>query len=131
MPSAVTHSAVHRFDAPYSAALQVGQLLFVSGTVAVDADGKLVGPGDLAAQTRQTLQNIGHLLAAAGAGFEHVAQLTYYLADIGKWGSVSAVRREFLSEPYPAGTAVEVSRLVDSEWLIEIEAIAVLPNASV
>jgi len=125
----ITHPAVHTFDAPYSGALRIGQLFFVSGTVAVDADGNLVGPGDLAAQTRQVLLNIRRLLEAAGAGFQHVAQLTYYLADISRWAEVSAVRREFLSEPYPASTAVEVSRLVSTDWLIEIEAIAVLPEA--
>jgi enamine deaminase RidA (YjgF/YER057c/UK114 family) len=117
MATAVTHDEVHRFDAPYSPALRMGPLLFVSGTVAVDRDGQLVGPGDLAAQ-----------LEAAGAGFEHVGQLTYYLADISRWAEVGAVRREFLAEPYPAGTAVEVSRLVGTDWLIEIEAIAVLPG---
>jgi reactive intermediate/imine deaminase len=128
MATAVTHDDVHRFDAPYSPALRMGQLLFVSGTVAVDSGGKLVGPGDLAAQTRQVFVNIERLLEAAGAGFEHVAQLTYYLADITRWPEASAVRREFLAEPFPAGTAVEVSRLVDGDWLIEIEAIAVLPG---
>jgi reactive intermediate/imine deaminase len=129
MATEITHSKVHKFDAPYSGALRVGQLLFVSGTVAVDAEGKLVGAGDLAAQTRQVFLNIRRLLEASGAGFEHVAQLTYYLADISRWPDVSGVRREFLSEPYPAGSAVEVSRLVNTDWLIEIEAIAVLPEA--
>jgi reactive intermediate/imine deaminase len=128
MTTAITHPAVHRFEAPYSAALRAGQLLFVSGTVAVDADGKLVGAGDLVAQTRQALLNVRRLLEAAGGGFEHVAQLTYYLADISQWAAAGPVRREFLSEPYPAGTAVEVSRLVNTDWLIEIDAIAVLPD---
>lgn len=126
MAVAITHPRVHTFDAPYSAALRVGNLLFVSGTVAVDENGQLVGRADLAAQTRQTLLNIERLLEASDAGWENVAQLTYYLADISQWAAVGAVRREFLSEPYPAGTAVEVSRLVDTEWLIEIEALAVL-----
>lgn len=126
MTQAITHPQVHKFDAPYSAALRVGNLLVVSGTVAVDEHGELVGRGDLAAQTRQTLLNIQRLLEAGGAGWGDVAQLTYYLADISEWGTVGAVRREFLSEPYPAGTAVEVSRLVNTEWLIEIEALAVI-----
>src|SRR5207244_4348962 len=84
-------AAVHSFDAPDSAALRVGQLVFVSGSVSVDADGNLVGAGDLAAQTRQTLANIGRLLEAAGCGWEHVAQLTYYLSDISQWGTVGSV----------------------------------------
>ena len=93
MNTAVTHPAVHRFDAPYSGALRAGQLLFVAGTVAVDENGQLVGRADLAAQTRQVFVNIQRLLEAAGAGFQHVAQLTYYLADISQWSSVSGVRR--------------------------------------
>ncbi len=128
MATPVSHPDVHVFDAPYSAALRIGNLLFVSGTVAVDENGELVGRGDLVAQTRQALLNIRKLLEAAGAGFDDVGQLTYYVADISQWAAVSAVRREILAEPYPAGTAVEVSRLVNSGWLIEIEAIAVLPG---
>jgi enamine deaminase RidA (YjgF/YER057c/UK114 family) len=126
MSTAVTHPAVHRFDAPYSGALRAGQLLFIAGTVAVDERGELVGPGDLEAQTRQVFVNIQRLLEAAGAGVGHLAQLTYYLADISQWASVGALRREFLVEPYPAATAVEVSRLVSTDWLIEIDAVAVL-----
>jgi reactive intermediate/imine deaminase len=125
---AITHPQVHKFDAPYSAALRAGNLLFISGTVAVDENGELVGRGDLAAQTRQTLLNIERLLEAGGAGWSDVAQLTFYLADISRWWEVSGVRREFLSEPYPSGSAVEVARLVNTDWLIEIEALAVLPS---
>ena len=127
MNTTVSHPAVHAFDAPYSGALRAGQLYFVSGTVAVDEQGALVGAGDLAAQTRQVFVNIQRLLEAAGVGFQHVAQLTYYLADISQWRSVDSVRREFLVEPYPASTAVEISRLVNTDWLIEVEALAVLP----
>jgi reactive intermediate/imine deaminase len=129
MNTVVTHPSVFRLDAPYSGALRVGDLLFISGTVALDEEGNLVGPGDLEAQTRQVFVNIERLLEAAGAGWGQVAMLTYYLADISRWSSVSALRREFLSEPYPAATAVEVSRLVNTDWLIEIEALAVLGSS--
>ena len=128
MHQAISHPDVFKFPAAYSAALRAGNVLFVSGTVSVDAEGNLVGAGDLEAQTRQTLLNIERLLEAGGAGWEHVARMTYYLADVSQWASVGAVRREFLREPYPAGTAVEVSRLVDTDWLIEIEAVAILPG---
>ena len=121
---------VHHFDAPYSAALRDGHLLFISGTVAVDERGNLVGKSDLAVQTRQVFENIGRLLTAAGAGWDNVARMTYFVTDISQWPSVSSVRREFLREPYPAGTAVEVSRLVHPDWLIEIEAVAVLPDGA-
>ena len=127
MREAVTHPDVHVFDAPYSGALRDGNLLFIAGTVAVDETGTLVGEGDLVAQTRQVFRNIEKLLAAGGAGWEHVARMTYFLTDVTGWAAASPVRREFLREPFPAATAVEVSRLVRPEWLIEIEAVAVLP----
>jgi reactive intermediate/imine deaminase len=130
MHDVITHPAVHAFDAPYSGALRVGDLVFISGTVPVDAEGGLVGAGDLAAQTRQTFENIRLLLEAAGGGFEHVARMNYFLADIGRWAEVAPIRREFLVEPYPASTAVEVTRLVRTEWLIEIEALAIIPQSA-
>ena len=125
---AIEHASVHHFDAPYSSALRVGNLLFISGIVAVDEHGDVVGEGDLAAQTRRGLESIGLLIASAGGGFEHLVRVNYYLADIAAWPTVGAVRREFLVEPYPAGTAVEVARLVDTRWLIEIDGLAVLPS---
>ena len=127
MREPVTDPDVHVFEAPYSGALRDGNLLFIAGTVAVDEHGTLVGDGDLVAQTRQVLRNIGRLLAAGGAGWEHVARMTYFVTDLSRWGETAAVRREFLREPFPTATAVEVSRLVRPEWLIEIEAVAVLP----
>ena len=127
MREAVTHPDVHVFAAPYSGALRDGNLFFVAGTVAVDEHGELVGAGDLLAQTRQVLLNIERLLGTVGAGFEHVARMTYFVTDLSRWAETAAVRREFLREPYPTATAVEVSGLVRPEWLIEIEAVAVLP----
>jgi reactive intermediate/imine deaminase len=126
--TAVSHPDVYKFDSPYSAARRMGRMLFISGAIPLDAEGKLVGAGDAAAQTRQVLLNIQRLLAAAGGGFEHVAQLTYYLADMSDWPAMRGPRDEFLVEPYPAASTLEVSRLVSSEWLIEIEAIAILPE---
>lgn len=127
MREAVSAPDVHVFPAPYSGALRADGVLFVAGTVAVDEHGDLVGEGDLVAQTRQVLLNIQRLLEAAGAGYEHVTRMTYYVTDISRWAETAPVRREFLKEPYPAATAVEVSRLVRPEWLIEIEAVAILP----
>lgn len=130
MHEVITHPSVFAFDAPYSGALRVGDTVLISGTVAVDAQGQLVGPGDLAAQTRQVYENIGLLLNAAGGGFEHVVRMNYYLADIERWPEVSPIRKEYLVAPYPASTAVEVTRLVRTEWLIEIEAEAIIPQVT-
>ena len=110
MRAAVTAPDVHVSDAPYSGALREGNVLFVAGTVAVDENGALVGEGDLAAQTRQVLLNIQRLLAAAGAGYEHVVRMTYFVTDISRWAETAPVRREFLREPFPAATAVEVDQ---------------------
>ena len=129
MRTALSHPDVYKFDSPYSAALRVGDLIFVSGAIPLDADGNLVGTGDPAAQARQALLNIQRLLGTEGAGFQDVAQLTFYLADMSHWKATGPARAEFLSEPYPATTTLEVSRLVSTDWLIEIEAIAVLSKS--
>jgi len=128
MATAIVHPEVFRFDSPYSAALRIGSLIFISGAIPLDATGKLVGENDPDAQTRQVLLNIRRLLEAAGAGVEHLAQLTFYLADLSQWRATADARREFFVEPYPATTTVEVARLVNTDWLIEIDAIAVVPD---
>ncbi len=106
-----------------------GRLVFVSGQVSVDASGKLVGPNDLAAQTRQIFANLKAALAAAGTDFAHVAKLTFYLTDASKIAAVRAVRDEFVDVRHPpASTAVEVRRLVREEFLLEVDAVAVAPK---
>ena len=114
----------HAFPSPYSPALRYRDLLAISGQVAVDRDGNLVGEGDIEAQARQAFRNIGALLEAAGLTFRHVFVLRYYLVDMDDWPVVARVREEFLQEPYPAAANLEVRRLVRPEWLIEIEALA-------
>jgi 2-iminobutanoate/2-iminopropanoate deaminase len=114
-------------DRPFSPGLRDGSLLAISGQVAVDEQWRTVGVGDFEAQARQTFENIGRVLTAAGADFSHVAELTYYLIDLDDFGTLDRVRREYLvGPPYPASTAVEVPRLLDREWLLEVSAIAVL-----
>ncbi|MEV4256943.1 RidA family protein [Spirillospora sp. NPDC049652] len=105
-----------------------GRLVLVSGQVPVDGTGALVGEGDLAAQTRQVFRNIETVLADAGAGWEHVVKLGYYLRDATGVGVVREARAEFVPEHVtPAATLVEVSRLVREEFLVEIDAMAVVP----
>jgi 2-iminobutanoate/2-iminopropanoate deaminase len=128
MATAIAHPEVFRFDSPYSAALHVGSLVFVSGAIPIDGDGNLVGPNDPDAQIRQVLLNIRRLLESAGASVGNLAQVTFYLADMTQWRATAEARREFFVEPYPATTTVEVARLVNTDWLIEIDAIAVLPD---
>ena len=123
---ALSPSGLPAPSGPYSQGVKSGRLVFVAGQVSVDANGKTVGAGDIRAQTRQALKNVEAVLAAAGAGFDDILKVTIFLTDVGQIGGVQEVRPEFFREPYPASTLVEVSRLVSPEWLIEIEAVALV-----
>ncbi|HEX3453793.1 MAG TPA: RidA family protein [Gaiellaceae bacterium] len=112
----------------YTDAVQAGDLLFISGCVALDADGKVVGENDVVAQARQVFENIGLCLAAAGASFEDVVKVTTFLTDVRDRGRINPVRQEFFGDARPASTLVEVSALVIPEFLIEVEAVAVVPS---
>ena len=108
-------------------AIRFGDLLFVSGCVPMDADGTIVAPGDLAAQTRRTLENLGTVLRAAGTDFEHVIKTTVFITDISRKPETYDVRREFFGTRPPASTMVEVSALDGEGITIEIDAIAAIP----
>ncbi len=105
-----------------------GRIVFISGQVALDAYGTLVGAGDVAAQAQQVFANLNAALEAAGTGFAHVVKLTYFLTDASKIGLVREVRDRFVDPAHlPASTAVEVRRLVREDFLLEIDAVAVIP----
>lgn len=102
--------------------------VYVSGQVAQDETGAVVGPGDLEAQTEQVMENLGTALAAAGATFEDVVKIVVYVVDYRPEhrAVIGAVRSRYLSPPDPpASTLLGVSALAAPEWLIEIEAVAV------
>jgi enamine deaminase RidA (YjgF/YER057c/UK114 family) len=102
-----------------------GKLVAVSGQVAYDADGRLVGPGDAEAQTRQVFANLRIALAAAGADLEHVVKFTFYLTDRADLDTVRRVRNEVIDpSAAPASTLVIVSGLVDPALRVEIDALA-------
>jgi enamine deaminase RidA (YjgF/YER057c/UK114 family) len=107
----------------------LGPLAFISGQIALDRQGNVVGAGDLRAQTIQVFENLRHALAAVGATFADVVKLTYFLTDMTQMPIVREVRGEYLdlAKP-PASTAVGVTGLARPELMIEIEAIAVLPH---
>lgn len=104
-----------------------GRLVFVAGQVALDEHGNVVGPGDVARQAEQVSENIRLALAAAGATFPDVVKLNYYLLDVGSLPAVRQVRDRYVdtSRP-PASTAVEVKGLFRPEFLVEIEAVALV-----
>lgn len=118
---------VEPFGAFSSAAWQpAGRVLHISGHVSQDVAGVTVGKGDMAAQTRQVLENIRRVLAHAGGTMDDVVKVTVFVTDVAELGAIHDVRREFFRPPYPASTLVQVARLIDPEWLIEIEAVAVI-----
>ncbi len=105
-----------------------GHVLHVSGHVSQAVDGTIVGRGDMRAQTRQTLQNIRDVLSAAGGIMDDIVKVTVFVTDVTEIEQIHEVRAEFFAKPYPASTLVKVAQLIDPDWLIEIEAIAVIPN---
>ena len=104
-----------------------GGLVFISGQVALDPSGVVVGPGDYTRQAEQTFQNLGLALEAAGTNFHSLVKLTVFVTDIRGLPEIRAVRNRFIDTTRPpASTAVQVSRLFRPELLLEIEAIATL-----
>ncbi len=103
-----------------------GRTIYISGQVAFDAKGQLVGKGDLAAQTRQVFANLDTALKAAGATFNDVVKTNYYMLDASQVQVVREIRSKYFSQDLPASTLVEVRRLADADFLIEIEVIAVV-----
>ena len=110
----------------YSRAIRVGKVVHVSGTTATDAEGKLVGIGDPAAQTLQALNNVRRALESVGAKLEDVVRTRIYVTDITRWEEVGKVHGTFFSSIRPATSMVEVKNLIAPEVLVEIEAEAIL-----
>ena len=104
-----------------------GEMLFVSGQLAKDENSKLVGKGDIKAQTRQVLENIKKVLDQAGATFSDIVRVTVFIKDMNMFRDIHDVRLQYFDESnLPASTMVEVTGFVDEDALIEIDAIAVI-----
>ncbi len=110
----------------YTHVVRAGRLVFVSGCVATDAEGRTVGGNDAVAQARQVHENLERCLAAAGATFADVCKVTVFLRNIADREKVDIARQEYFGPHRPASTLVEITRLVRDDLLVEIEAIAVV-----
>ena len=123
MKQAISADGAPKAIGPYSQAIRVGQMLFLSGQVALDpATGQIV-EGDVAAQTHRAMKNLAGVLKAAGLTFADVARTTIYLADMNDFAKVNEVYGSYFSEPYPARATVQVARL-PRDARVEIDAIA-------
>ena len=114
----------------FSRAVRVGPFVSIGGTAPVGLDGKTVGVGDVAAQTRQCIEIIKTALEAAGSGLHDVVRTRVILTDIDNWKAAIDVREEYFHDVRPVDTIMAVDRFVNPEWLVELEADAVIAGWS-
>jgi 2-iminobutanoate/2-iminopropanoate deaminase len=123
---AIAPSGAPKAIGPYSPALVVGNLLFLSGQIPIEPSTGQIVEGDITAQTEQVMRNISALLTEAGVDFQHVARTTVFLTDMNEFTAMNAVYSRFVVDPPPARSTVQVARL-PRDVRVEIDVIAVIP----
>ena len=127
----VSSGSPYELSVGFSRAVRVGSLISVSGTAPIGPDRKTVGPGDPSAQSRRCFEIIRDALEEAGSSLSDVVRTRIFLTNIADWEKVAAVHGEFFGDIRPASTIVQVARLIEPDWLVEIEAdAAVDPDVS-
>jgi len=111
--------------APYSPGMKAGNMVYTSGTLALNAEGKVVGVGDVAMQTEQVIRNIRDVLSAAGASLKDIVMVQIFLTDFDSYGAMNEVYAKYFSENSPARYCVKCE-LVKPEFLVEMAAVAVI-----
>ena len=104
-----------------------GRTVYVSGQVSLDAEGNVVGEGDIKRQTEAVLEHVKTVIEEAGGGMDDIVKVTVFITDMRLYDEIHEVRRRYFEEPYPASSMVEVSALIDPRLLVEVEAVAVIP----
>ena len=112
----------------FSDAVSFGGMLFISGVVAIDADGHLVGRDDVSQQAEQVFANIGTVLSSVGAGYDNLLKVTVFLTSVDDRQVVDQIRRRMFGESRPASTLIGVKELALPDIRIEVEAIAAMPT---
>jgi len=125
MRELVTADGAAKAIGPYSPALKVGNMLFLSGSIPLDPVSGQIVPGDITAQATRVMENIKALLAAAGADFSQVARTTVFMVDLGEFAAMNEVYATYFAAPYPARSTVQVVKL-PRDVRVEIDVIAVL-----
>jgi 2-iminobutanoate/2-iminopropanoate deaminase len=105
-----------------------GRLVFISGMIARQLDGSIAGIGDIEAQTRQVCENLKAAVEAAGGTMDDICRVDVYIRNMEQFAGIHKVRAEYFKEPLPASTMVEVNKFTSPDALIEINAIAVIPD---
>jgi 2-iminobutanoate/2-iminopropanoate deaminase len=106
-----------------------GKLVFISGMTSRRADGSIAGIGDIEAQTKQVCENLKAAVEAAGGSMDDIVRVDVYVRNMEHFDKIHKVRREYFKAPAPASTMVEICKMTSPDYLIEINAIAVLPDA--